>query len=36
MQIPYQPREIVHLDHITDMPKDGEAHDEMLTIKDRF
>jgi hypothetical protein len=34
MPIPYQPLEIVHIDHITEMPKDGEGHDEILA--DRF
>jgi hypothetical protein len=36
MPIPYQPREIIHLDHITKMPLDNEGHDEILAIKDRF
>jgi hypothetical protein len=34
--VPYQPREVIHLDHITKMPPDDEGYDEILAIKDRF
>lgn len=36
MPIPYQPREVMHIDHITSLPKSDEGYNELLAIKDKL